>query len=416
MDRLQQSNMDQLLTSEGRPFRAALWYVAGGIFLVVVLTRLLLSAFTVERTSAQPTAPVPDLPRMRLTEGRLSGQTAYAPYPTPLDKRHRPSLELLRASVSFRDRALYHLLVNDLDRAVAYMEEAVRTTPGKALLLSDLSALYGERARAKNQPEDYVASLEMAERAVEVGPDIPEVAFNHTLALEHLFLRDQAIDGWRHCTLINGINSGWSQEIKRHADRLFFEDQYTKNYLLPLPPALKAWFVSLEREKKDPSPRSSHLESTVTSQRSLALLGEFRKILSEDGQSDRPNATWQADLALPVRKSRGTSMALSLPPIATLIVFGPLGEASKAAATQNQIASILESLGQSSEAWRYHYDALDWTSRVNDRASRAELQFSRRLERSDHVPPAAIALETFETAAQASLAQLEAKGSSSIPD
>jgi CHAT domain-containing protein/tetratricopeptide (TPR) repeat protein len=171
---------------------------------------------------------------MRLTEGRLSGQTAYAPYPTPLDRRHRPALELLHTSVSFRDRALYHLLVNDLDRAVVDMEEAVRTSPGKPLLLSDLSALYGERARAKNRPEDYVASLEMAERAVALGPDVPEATFNRALALEHLFLRDQALDAWNHYFLLGGLGSSWEGEAREHSRKLRIENRQSAEQRDPL--------------------------------------------------------------------------------------------------------------------------------------------------------------------------------------
>ena len=397
--------MDQPLTSKERTPQATSWSVVVGILLVFVLIRLLLSVPTVESPPVQPATAAPDLPPIRLTEGWLSGHTAYAPYPTPLDKRHRRALEPLRASASFRDRAIYHLLANDLDRAVVDMEEAVRKAPAQPLLLSDLSALYGERARTKNQPEDYVASLEMAERAVTVGPDIPEVAFNHALALEHLFLRGQAIDGWRHCSLINGMSSDWRQEVKKHGDRLFFEDQYFKINLLSLPPALKAWLVSPEREKKDSSQMPSPLKSPVTAQRWLALLGGFREIFPENRQSDRPKVTRQADLAFPVREVEDLNGAL-VAAYRELDRFLALGEASETAATQNQIASILESLGQPSEAWRHRYRALDWTSRVSDHgAPRIGLQLSRRFEKSGSRAPAAIALETFETAAQASLAQ-----------
>ena len=341
--------MDQPLTSEKRSPQATSWHVIVGILLVFVLTGLLLSVFRGESPPVQPTVAVPDFPPIRLTEGWLSGQTAYTPYPTLLDKRHRWALEPLRASASFRDRALYHLLANDLDRAVADMEEAVRKTPAQPLLLSDLSVLYGERARAKNQPEDYVASLEMAERAVTVGPDIPEVAFNHALALEHLFLRDQAIDAWRHCNLINGMGSDWREEVKKHRDRLFFEDQYFKNTILLLPESSNIWPIA----------------GTVKGIKG-ALVALHRN-------SDRLRA---------------------------------LGEASKTATIQNQIASSRESLGQASEAWRYRYRALDWTSQVNDRvAPRGRAQPSRKLEGFDGMAPAAIALETFESAAQASIAQ-----------
>jgi CHAT domain-containing protein/tetratricopeptide (TPR) repeat protein len=225
--------MDQPLTPEERAPRTTSWYVVGGILVVFALTRLLLSAFAGESPPAQP-ASASELPRMRLTEGRLSGQTAYAPYPTPPDRHQLSGLRLRQAPLSLHDRALYHLLANDLDRAISAMEEAARTDPGKPLLLSDLSALYGERARAKDRPEDYVAALEMAERAVAVGPDLPEAAFNRALALEHLFLYDKALDGWKHYLLVGDRRSLWSDEAREHSRRLRIEDRQSADQRDPL--------------------------------------------------------------------------------------------------------------------------------------------------------------------------------------
>ncbi|HEX4964001.1 MAG TPA: CHAT domain-containing protein [Thermoanaerobaculia bacterium] len=88
------------------------------------------------------------------------------------------------------------MLYSNLDSAVADLEEAVQKAPGEASLLSDLSALYGERARAKDRPEDYVASLEMADRALSLKPGLAEAMFNRGVALEHLFLYTNANDAW----------------------------------------------------------------------------------------------------------------------------------------------------------------------------------------------------------------------------
>lgn len=103
------------------------------------------------------------------------------------------------------------------------MEEAVRTTPGEASLLSDLSALYSERARTKDRPEDYVAALEMAERAVTLDPGSAEAAFNRALALEHLFLIDKAHDAWLHYYSLD--HSPWSTEAGKHSHKLMVENR-----------------------------------------------------------------------------------------------------------------------------------------------------------------------------------------------
>ena len=90
--------------------------------------------------------------------------------------------------------------------------------PGEATLLSDLSAVYAERARAKSRPEDYVISLEMAERAVAIRPNLPEVVFNRALALEHLFLFDLAREGWRRYLAIDDP-SPWASEARARLEK-----------------------------------------------------------------------------------------------------------------------------------------------------------------------------------------------------
>src|SRR5206468_334322 len=101
-----------------------------------------------------------------------------------------------QSPATLRDRGFLHLLYNNLDSAVADLEEAVQKAPGEASLFSDLSALYGERARVKDRPEDYVAALEMADRALSLKPGLAEAMFNRGVALEHLFLYTNAHDAW----------------------------------------------------------------------------------------------------------------------------------------------------------------------------------------------------------------------------
>ncbi|HEX3525540.1 MAG TPA: hypothetical protein VH988_00610 [Thermoanaerobaculia bacterium] len=165
-----------------------------------------------------------DLAPFRLTEGRWIGQTAYAPYPTPLPLRGEQAQEIAKMARSptagVRDRLLYDLANNRLDSAIAEVEEAVQKAPGDAKLLSDLSALYSERAHQQDRPDDYVAALEMADRAFSATPSA-ETAFNRALALEHLFLDGAARLAWLRF-LASDDSSPWADEAKAHLAQLAF--------------------------------------------------------------------------------------------------------------------------------------------------------------------------------------------------
>jgi tetratricopeptide (TPR) repeat protein len=119
-------------------------------------------------------------------------------------------------SESLRNRAFCALAGKRLDAAVAYLEAAVRMEPGNAGLLSDLSALYGERASAEYKPEDYVAALEMAERAITIDSKLPEALCNRALGLEHLFLYEESKAAWQHCLAEIDGQSRWFEEAQVH--------------------------------------------------------------------------------------------------------------------------------------------------------------------------------------------------------
>jgi CHAT domain-containing protein/tetratricopeptide (TPR) repeat protein len=153
----------------------------------------------------------------------LAGQTAYAPYPTPLPRRgdqiRRIEQIAQRSAVPPRDRILYLLSNESLGPAVAVLEHAVQKTPGDVMLLSDLSAVYGERARREDRPDDYAAALEMAERAAAAAPDAVEPVFNRAIALEHLFLDEEARRAWQHYLEIES-SPLWEEEARAHLARL----------------------------------------------------------------------------------------------------------------------------------------------------------------------------------------------------
>jgi tetratricopeptide (TPR) repeat protein len=191
------------------------WYLGGGILVGCLLTFVAVGSEGHFRLLAAPSPKILGLTLepIRLTEGRVF-QMPYAPYPTPLSR----SDALQWNQASHPDRAIRFLLRNQLDRAIFHLEEAVRSASDEATSLSDLSAVYGERGRDQKRPEDFVEALDAAERAVAAAPALPEAAFNHALALENLFLDEEARKAWRHYLALDG-SSDWAEEARLHLER-----------------------------------------------------------------------------------------------------------------------------------------------------------------------------------------------------
>lgn len=158
---------------------------------------------------------------VRLTEGRLTGQSTYAPFSTA--PRHidpastRSCIEA--AQDSPRERALCYLSASNLDLAIREAEKALRLAPEEPTLLSDLSILYIERARTENQPADYILALALAERALTAAPRLPEALFNRGVALERLFLPAEARVAWMRYIEVDG-DSAWTYEAIEHLRKL----------------------------------------------------------------------------------------------------------------------------------------------------------------------------------------------------
>lgn len=203
-------------------------YIGGGALLGCSLTLLALNAGRSlpgnghaegANTLAATLGPV------RLTEGRVDGQILYAGYRTSLEPRER--LQVLRgfsipsavpSPTYLRDRAFYKLLRNDLDGAIGDLEEALNKVYVRAGTFSDLSALYGERARTKDRPEDYVNALEMADQAAWIDSSV-EIGFNRALALERLCLAAEALKAWDEYIALDS-DSPWADEARQHLAKL----------------------------------------------------------------------------------------------------------------------------------------------------------------------------------------------------
>jgi CHAT domain-containing protein len=101
------------------------------------------------------------------------------------------------------------------DAAVEKLETL--PTPATAAALSDLAGAYYVRAQRKDQPSDLVRSLNAAERAVRLAPDLPEAQFNQALAQEALGLLSEALHSW---SALRAAPSPWKAESEQHWRRL----------------------------------------------------------------------------------------------------------------------------------------------------------------------------------------------------
>jgi CHAT domain-containing protein len=166
----------------------------------------------------------------RFIEGRVTGGFYYAPYDPlhpglRLSKDRRIALRKFSREVSgsspemIANRALLKLLDGNPKQGVEELERAVAALPTSAVLFSDLSAAYLEDARASNDSYSRIKALDAAENALSLAPSLPEARFNKALALESLFLKNQARLAWGDY-LKPGEISGWAREARSHGRAL----------------------------------------------------------------------------------------------------------------------------------------------------------------------------------------------------
>ena len=168
----------------------------------------------------------------RFFDARLTGGFQYARVAAPLrsggaapsvpwevyaaaDSLKRRS-ESARTPEAERALAAAYLVTGDLDQGVAVLERLAGESPSDASVLSDLSAAYLTRARAKGTASDLGSALDAAARATRAAPDLPEALFNHALALDALGMRSEADALWRELAT-RQAGTGWGEEA---AERL----------------------------------------------------------------------------------------------------------------------------------------------------------------------------------------------------
>jgi CHAT domain-containing protein len=167
----------------------------------------------------------------RPVEARLTGGFAWGPVPSPkrgVTAQRDADAYLIQGAAggvmkamegretpeAFGALGTAQLIVGKTDEAVAALEEAVRLSPQDARLLSDLSAVYLERAKTSGRAEDLPKALEAASKAVELEPKLLEARFNRALAFDALHFVREARAAWEEYLKADG-GSDWSNEVRR---------------------------------------------------------------------------------------------------------------------------------------------------------------------------------------------------------
>lgn len=172
----------------------------------------------------------------RTIEGRLTGGFTHGPLRAPVrsggSTALRDNWSLLAAAGRIREEAdkspvaanlhglgLAHLLLGEHDQAIRALEDATSEEPANGRFLSDLAAAYLARAQAGDRPDDLTRGLGAADRALKADHELLEARFNRALALERLYLTDQARKAWSEYLQYDS-GSPWADEVRQHLQRL----------------------------------------------------------------------------------------------------------------------------------------------------------------------------------------------------
>jgi tetratricopeptide (TPR) repeat protein len=112
-------------------------------------------------------------------------------------------------------RGIASLIVGDIDRAVATLEEAAAQSPSNARILNDLAAAYLVRGQRSGQSEDLSKALASVNRALNADRSLREAWFNRAYALERLSMTKESRDAWQAYLTIDD-RSGWADEARAH--------------------------------------------------------------------------------------------------------------------------------------------------------------------------------------------------------
>jgi CHAT domain-containing protein len=156
-----------------------------------------------------------------LVDGLICGETTPAQW-SEAEALERAATEMRgeRGSADVRRfSADWHVLWSEADTAVGELRELAAEAPASAEIRSDLAAALLERAEAKQDPLSIVEAYVAADSATLLSPDLAEARFNRALALEWLYLHEDAIAAWSAYLERDGT-SPWAEEARSHLRRL----------------------------------------------------------------------------------------------------------------------------------------------------------------------------------------------------
>jgi tetratricopeptide (TPR) repeat protein len=117
------------------------------------------------------------------------------------------------------DWATASLVLGDTDGGVTLLRSAIARAPERAEFWSDMSAALVTAASGLRQPELWIQALQSADRALALQPRLNEARFNRALALDGLFLTDQARAAWDAYLSVDRA-SDWADEALERRTRL----------------------------------------------------------------------------------------------------------------------------------------------------------------------------------------------------
>ena len=132
----------------------------------------------------------------------------------------RPSAETLHAA------GVAHLLLGELDPAIARLQEALKLDPDDPARMSDLAAAFFARSRRLEELQqrdkalgDVNEALKMIRGALSKDASQPQALFNRALILESQHFRREAADAWRRYLDVDAT-SDWAAEARSHLAEL----------------------------------------------------------------------------------------------------------------------------------------------------------------------------------------------------
>ena len=212
-------------------FRYAWVYAAAALVLLITVTwiiqkerepsidQLIASAYTQERPFELRIAGAAQGPVRQQRSGEGS---AFA---EPADLLRAKYLIKERLAARPNDQAMLvasgkvELLEGRYDEAIRTFRRVLDAQPDSTALLTDLATAYFQRAVATDRAVDYGQTIELLGQTLARNPDDPVALFNRAIALERMYMYDEAIRDWQRY-LREDPGGNWADEARHRLSEL----------------------------------------------------------------------------------------------------------------------------------------------------------------------------------------------------